>query len=314
MFFTSFMLWLNFLCRLFLSQDKEMKGVRSKGNVKSSRGEEGEAQSLAKFRSDALRCSSMHVRNRLRKALLVLLERSLPFLHPMLATQRSNRTTWHDIYLWHLYDISMTYWLHIASIHFSLELIRNIHSSGGAVQRGLIYPLEQLLGMAPSVAGDGVTGHAEIQRYYDLWYFVVIQLHGMRSPGLYNFASPGGEWSQLWPILFGARRFAGHLRAFPYPPRPLESVSRGLVTRRIRRTLVRGCQGQAYTASATSPLSEQAFCPPEVSNFVPIFMHFFERIFSYCHFASYCRITHLVNSISLTIQVFHVFCRLRLPF
>lgn len=106
----------------------------------------------------------------------------------------------------------MTYWLHIASIHFSLELIRNIHSSGGAVQRGLIYPLEQLLGMAPSVAGDGVTHHAEIQRYYDLWYFVVIQLHGMRSPGLYNFASLGGEWSQLWPILFGARRFAGQLR------------------------------------------------------------------------------------------------------
>lgn len=169
--------------------------------------------------------------------------------------------TWH---IWHLYDISMTYWLHIASIHFSLELIRNIHSSGGAVQRGLIYPLEQLLGMAPSVAGDGVTGHSEIQRYYDLWYFVVIQVHGMRSPGLYNFASPGGEWSQLWPILFGARRFAGQLRAFPCPPRPLESVSRGLVTRRprkLRRTLVRGCQGQAYTASATSPLSEQAFCP-----------------------------------------------------
>ena len=110
MFFTSFMLWLNFLCRLFLSQDKEMKGVRSKGNVKSSRGEEGEAQSLAKFRSDALRCSSMHVRNRLRKALLVLLERSLPFLHPMLATQRSNRTTWHDIYI---YDIYMTYLWHI---------------------------------------------------------------------------------------------------------------------------------------------------------------------------------------------------------
>lgn len=292
-----------------------MKGVCLKGNVKSSRGEEGEAQSLAKFRSDALRCSSMHVRNRLRKALLVLLERSLPFLHPMLATQRSNRTTWHDIY-----DIYMTYLWHIDFTLRQFTLVLNsfetfIHQVVRSKEASFIRLNSSLawLQALQAMVSRAIPRSKDIMICDILSWYKYMAWEVRDSTILRVREANGLSFDRFYLGLGGLQDSFVRFRALQDPWKACLGVSsldalasfagRWSEAVRVRRTL----------PPQRRP-SQSKHSAPRGFKFHANFHAFFERMFLHCHFASYCRITHLVNSISLTIQVFHVFCRLRLPF